>query len=326
MSIEMTNTQIKAKSDGGTSARSGVRVAVLVPCYNEARTIERVVREFRSALPDATVYVYDNNSTDATAEIAERAGAVVRYERRQGKGNVVRRMFADIDADVYLMTDGDDTYHAASAQRLVNDLLSGTYDMVNGARIAQSEEAYRLGHAFGNKLLTGLVRYIFGTATKDMLSGYKAFSRRYVKSFPAMSAGFEIETELIVHALELRMPVSEVDTPYGERPEGSVSKLRTFRDAFRILRLIGLLVKEERPLYFFTSAAALLAALSLTFGTTVVLEFLKTGLVLRMPTAILATGLMLASFLSLMCGVVLDSVTRARREIKRLHYLSYRAP
>ena len=319
------------KTESGTlplSAGSldGVRIAVLVPCYNEAMTIAKVVQDFRVYLSQADIYVYDNNSKDETAEIARSAGAILRQEYRQGKGYVVRRMFADIDADVYVMVDGDATYDAASAPYLVAELLRGPFDMVNGARIARSPEAYRIGHAFGNKLLTGLVRYIFGTATKDMLSGYKVFSRRYVKSFPAMSSGFEIETELIVHALELGMPVSEIQPPYGERPEGSESKLRTFSDAFRILRLIGLMVKEERPLFFFTSAGTLLAAVALALGTPIVVEYFSTGLVPRLPTAVLATGLMLASLLALACGFILDTVTRGRREIKRLYYLSYRAP
>lgn len=302
------------------------RVAVLVPCYNEAPTIAKVVTDFRAALPDALVYVYDNNSADDTAAIARQAGAIVRSEARQGKGNVVRRMFGDVEADIYLMVDGDDTYDASAAPSLVEALRAGPYDMVNAARIARSAEAFRPGHAFGNKLLTGLVRYIFGTSTKDMLSGYKAFSRRYVKSFPAMSSGFEIETELIVHALELRMAVSEINTPYGERPDGSHSKLRTFRDALRILRLVGVLVKEERPLQFFSAAAALLALASIVLGTPVVIEFLATGLVPRLPTAVLATGLMLAGMLSLACGFILDTVTRGRREMKRLHYLAQGAP
>ena len=320
------STDTTATTQPTHSVPEGLRVAVLVPCYDESKTIEAVVRDFRQALPHAEIYVYDNNSKDGTAAIAKAAGAIVRLERRQGKGNVVRRMFSDIEADVYLMVDGDDTYHAASAPRLINELLAGPYDMVNGARAADRAAAYRPGHAFGNKLLTGLVRLIFGTATKDMLSGYKAFSRRYVKSFPAMSSGFEIETELVVHALELRMPLSEVDAPYGERPEGSQSKLRTFRDAFRILRLIGLLVKEERPLHFFGAVAAVLALAGFGFGASILVEYLSTGLVPRLPTAVLATGLMVTSMLSLVCGLILDTVTRGRREIKRLHYLAFNAP
>lgn len=298
------------------------RIAVLVPCHDEALTVGKVVRDFHAALPGCTVHVYDNNSTDGTADVARAAGAVVRHEPLQGKGNVVRRMFADVDADVYLMVDGDDTYDASAAPDLVAALLAGPCDMVNGARIARSTDAYRPGHKFGNKLLTGLVRAIFGTATTDMLSGYKAFSRRFVKSFPAASRGFEIETELTVHALELRMRVGEVPTVYGERPEGSSSKLRTVRDAVRILHLIGLLVKEERPLQVFSTVALLLATAAVGLGAPVVVEFFETGLVPRLPTAVLATGLMLSGLLSLACGVILDSVTRGRRETKRLHYLA----
>lgn len=306
--------------------RARLRIAVLVPCYNEAVAIAKVVRDFRAALPDADIYVYDNNSCDGTAEIAREAGAIVRSEPRQGKGNVVRRMFSDIEADIYLMTDGDDTYDAESAERLIAEMLAGPYDVVNAARMASSPEAYRLGHESGNKLLTGLVRLIFGSSIKDMLSGYKAFSRRYVKTFPAMSCGFEIETELVVHSLELRMPVSEIDAPYRERPEGSHSKLKTFRDAFRILRLIGLLVKEERPLQFFSATAGVIALLAVTLGTSVLFEFLESGLVPRLPTAVLAMGLAMTSIMSLVCGFVLDTVTRGRREVKRLNYLVHPAP
>ncbi len=302
------------------------RIAVLVPCYNEALTIANVVRRFREALPQAEIYVYDNNSTDGTDEAARLAGATVRKEKLQGKGNVVRRMFSDVDADVYMMVDGDDTYDATVAQRLVDELLSGPYDMVNAARVADSSAAYRAGHAWGNKLLTGLVQWIFGTATTDMLSGYKAFSRRYVKSFPTMSSGFEIETELVVHALDLRLPMSEIEAPYKERPVGSHSKLRTYSDGFRILRLIGFLVKEERPLAFFSMAAGILAAISLLTGGSVLIEFVATGLVPRLPTALLATGIMLSALLALSCGFILDTVTRGRREMKRLAYLQCPAP
>ena len=302
---------------------SNPKIAVLIPCYNEAITIAKVVTDFRAALPEAAIYVYDNNSSDGTAQLAAQAGAIVRREARQGKGNVVRRMFSDIEADIYVMVDGDATYDPSAAPRLIAELQAGPYDMVNGARVAICTTAYRAGHAFGNKLLTGLVRYIFGAATTDMLSGYKAFSRRYVRSFPAMSSGFEIETELIVHALELRMAVSEIPTPYGERPEGSHSKLRTFHDAIRILRLVGILVKEERPMLFFSLAAALFVLTGFILGTPVVLEFFRTGLVPRLPTAILATGLVLSGILCLACGFILDTVTHGRREMKRLFYLTY---
>ena len=301
-------------------------IAVLVPCYNEAATIAKVVADFRAALPGAGIHVYDNNSTDGTAALAEAAGAIVRRETRQGKGNVVRRMFADIDADIYVLVDGDDTYSAESAPGLVAELCAGPFDMVNGARAADSAHAYRPGHAFGNRLMTSLVRFIFGAGTRDMLSGYKVFSRRFVKSFPASSAGFEIETELVVHALETRMPVSEQDTPYRERPEGSLSKLRTFRDGWRILRLIGMLVKNERPLAFFSAVALVLAVVSVGLGTSVLIEFLHTGLVPRLPTAVLALGVMLAALLAFACGVILDAISEARREHRRLRYLELPPP
>ena len=309
-----------------SSPTKNVRIAVLVPCFNEAMTVANVVRSFREFLPDASIFVYDNNSTDGTAQIARDAGATVRTEKLQGKGNVVRRMFSDIEADIYVMVDGDDTYDASAVHRLTEELRSGPYDMVNAARVAESSDAYRSGHAWGNKLLTGLVQRIFGTATTDMLSGYKAFSRRYVKTFPTMSRGFEIETELVVHALDLRLPLSEISAPYKERPVGSESKLRTYSDGFRILRLIGFLVKEERPLAFFSIVAGGLALLSLAIGSSVLIEFLETGLVPRLPTAVLATGTMLSALLSLSCGFILDTVTRGRREMKRLAYLQFAAP
>jgi glycosyltransferase involved in cell wall biosynthesis len=302
------------------------RIAVLIPCFNEALTVASVVSAFKSTLPGAEIYVYDNNSSDDTANVARALGVIVRHEGRQGKGSVVRRMFADIDADIYLLVDGDDTYDSKAAIRLISELCNGPFDMVNGARRASSDAAYRTGHALGNFALTYLVKMIFGAGTKDMLSGYKAFSRRYVKSFPAMSTGFEIETELVVHALELRMPISEIDTLYRERPQGSQSKLRTFHDGFRILRLIGFLIKEERPLLFFGATAISLSILSVIAGTPLIIEFLETGLVPRLPTAILASGLMLAALLALSCGVILDSIARGRREIKRLRYLEFLPP
>ncbi len=301
-------------------------IAVLIPCYNEALTIAQVVSDFRAALPASTIYVYDNNSTDATLAEAKRAGAITRTETRQGKGNVVRRMFADIDADVYVMVDGDATYHAPSAPALIEALIGQNRDLVNGSRVESHIAAYRPGHRFGNRLLTGLVGSIFGTQTTDMLSGFKVFSRRFAKSFPAHARGFEIETELMVHALELRMGVCEIPTPYAERPEGSLSKLRTFHDGFRILKIIGLIVKEERPFPVFGGAAALLALASLVLGGQVILEFAQTGLVPRLPTAILASALMIIAVLSLFAGLILDTVTRGRREMKRLAYLAFPAP
>ncbi|MDX2202419.1 MAG: glycosyltransferase family 2 protein [Hyphomicrobiaceae bacterium] len=301
------------------------RVAVLIPCYNEVRSVAAVVAGFAAALPEARIYVYDNNSSDGTAEAAAAAGAIVRREPRQGKGNVVRRMFSDIEADVYVMVDGDSTYDAPSARRLVETLWQEQLDLVNGARVATGA-TLRPGHAFGNRLLSSLVRAIFGTGTGDMLSGYKVFSRRYVKSFPALSAGFEVETELVIHALEMRMPMGEIATPYRDRPPGSASKLRTFSDGFRILRLIGFFVREEKPLAFFASLALVLASLSLLAGIPVVLEYLETGLVPRLPTAVLALGLMLAAMLSVTCGSILDSIARGRREMKRLHYMAAGPP
>ena len=303
-----------------------LEIAVLIPCYNEEVAVPRVVRDFRQALPNASIYVYDNASTDRTAEVAAREGAIVGHEPFPGKGNVMRRMFSDIDADVYVLVDGDDTYDAEAAPRLVRTLLDKQLDMVNGARVTNIKEAYRFGHRFGNRLLTGLVQKIFGKQFDDMLSGYRVFSRRFVKSFPAISNGFEIETELTVHALELRMKTAEVPTRYKDRPEGSASKLNTIRDGIRILRMIGLLVKEERPLMFFSSVFALLVLLSLGLATPVVLEFLRTGLVPKLPTAVLSAAIMLLAFLSLACGLILDTVTHSRRELKRLAYLEIRAP
>ncbi|TFZ03922.1 glycosyltransferase family 2 protein [Ramlibacter humi] len=301
-------------------------IAVIIPCYNEEVAIGRVVTDFRRALPNARVYVYDNASTDRTAEVAERAGAIVGHEPFKGKGNVMRRMFSDVEADVYVLVDGDDTYDASAAPMLVRALLDQQLDMVNGARVTQVKEAYRFGHRFGNRLLTGLVQKIFGNRFGDMLSGYRVFSRRFVKSFPATSAGFEIETELTVHALELRMKTAELPTRYKDRPEGSTSKLNTIRDGLRILRMIGLLVKEERPLMFFSCAAVLLALLSVGLAGPILTEFFFTGLVTRLPTAVLSVGIMLVAVLSMMSGLVLDTVTHSRREMKRLAYLDIPAP
>ena len=298
------------------------RVAVLIPCYNEEVAIPAVVRDFRAALPEATIYVYDNNSRDRTAAVAREAGAVVRTELLQGKGNVIRRMFADVEADAYVMADGDATYHAASAPEMVRLLLEQQYDMVTGTRVTEIEAAYRPGHRWGNRVLTGLVRTIFGDRITDMLSGYRVFSRRFVKSFPALSGGFETEAEFTVHALELSMPIGEVTTPYRERPAGSQSKLNTWADGFRILRMILLLVKEERPAAFFSGVAALLILLAVLLAIPVVADYMRTGLVPRLPTAVLSTGLVLLGFLSIACGLILDSVSRGRKELKRLAYLA----
>ncbi|MBI3350391.1 MAG: glycosyltransferase [Burkholderiales bacterium] len=298
-----------------------LRVAVLVPCYNEEVAIGQVVEDFRAALPQAAIYVYDNNSADRTTEVARAHGAIVRVERRQGKGNVVRRMFADIEADVYVLVDGDATYDAASSPKMVQTLLDEQLDMVVGCRVHTQTEAYRPGHVFGNAMLTGFVAKLFGRSFSDILSGYRVFSRRFVKSFPALSKGFETETELTVHALELRMPVTEIQTPYGARPEGSASKLSTYRDGWRIMRLILQLYKHERPLAFFSTLAAVLAVLSTALAVPIVLEWLNTGLVPRFPTAILSTGIMILASLFFIAGVILETVTRGRQEIKRLLYL-----
>lgn len=296
-------------------------IAVLVPCHNEEATIGQVVRDFRAALPGALVFVYDNNSADRTAQEAVAAGAIVRAEPLRGKGNVVRRMFADIEADVFVLVDGDGTYDAASAPRLVQLLLNNSLDMVNASRIASSQLAYRRGHQLGNAVLTGLVARIFGNRLTDMLSGYRVFSRRFVKSFPALTGGFEIETEMTVHALQLRLPIAETPTPYRERPNGSASKLRTYHDGARILRAIVTLIKQEKPLQFFSIVALTLAVISIALVVPVLRTYWQTGLVPRLPTAILSTGVMLLAFLSLVCGLILETVTRGRIEAKRLHYL-----
>lgn len=309
----------------GTTGREA-QIAVLVPCYNEAFSIAEVVAEFRAALPRAMIYVYDNNSTDGTAERAWEAGAEVRTERLQGKGHVVRRMFADVEADVYVLVDGDGTYRAADAARLVDMLLAEQLDLVNGRRITQAVAAYRPGHRLGNRMLTGLVTLVFGDRFADMLSGLKVFSRRYAKSFPGLSRGFEIETELTIHALELDMAVAESEIAYGERPVESPSKLNTIQDGIRILRTIGRLVRIERPLAFFGLGCVLLAALSVILSVPLAITFMKTGLVPRLPTAVLSTGLMLLAFLSLACGLILETVTHGRREAKRMVYLAIPAP
>lgn len=297
------------------------QVAIIIPCYNEELTIEQTIIGLKVALPYAKVYVYDNNSKDKTMEIARKAGAIVYEEKNQGKGNVVRRMFADIEADAYLMVDGDNTYDAPSAPELCRLVLEEGYDFVNGARQESSDKAYRSGHKFGNWMLTSMIRWIFGAQFTDMLSGLKCFSRRYVKSFPALSRGFEIETELTTHALELRMPCQEIVTPYGERPEGSTSKLRTYRDGFRILMTILRLVKEERPLHLFSVISASFLITALIIMVPVLQTYLDTGLVPRLPTAILAIGLVLLSALSFVMAVVMDSIVTMRRELKRIAYL-----
>lgn len=300
-----------------------LQMAVILPCFNEEHAIAKVINEFQQALPEAAIYVFDNNSTDRTAEIARECGAEVVFVALKGKGNVVRRMFADVEADIYLMTDGDCTYDVSVARQLVEKLLHENLDMVVGCRVDRGEsENYRRGHRFGNQLLTGSVRRIFGGKFSDMLSGYRVFSRRFVKSFPALARGFEIETELTIHALELRMPCGEVDTLYGARPEESESKLSTYRDGFRILKTIMRMYMVERPLEFFSILSFILAAASIVLAIPLFQEYFATGLVPRLPTAVLATGLMLSALLSFGCGLLLDNVTRGRQELRRLSYLS----
>ena len=303
-----------------------VRVAVLLPCYNEEAAIAQTIAGFREALPTATIYVYDNNSRDRTVEVARAAGAVVRSERIQGKGAVVRRMFADIDADIYVMADGDATYDAASAPALVARMVEEQLDMVVGQRVSEAELAYRRGHRFGNAMLTGMLAKLFGRSFTDILSGYRVFSRRFVKSFPVLSVGFEIETEISVHALELKMPCAEITTPYYARPEGSASKLSTYSDGWRILRTIMKLYRIERPMWFFGAVAALFAALAILLAVPIILTYLDTHQVPRFPTAILSTGLMLLAALNIFTGLILDTVVRGRQEVRRLAYLALPAP
>jgi len=300
------------------------RIAVLIPCYNEALTIAKVVTDFRAQLPEAAIYVYDNNSTDDSVKRATEAGAIVRSEPRQGKGHVMRRMFRDLDADVYVMVDADATYDAPSARAMIAELVGKSVDMVVGARVHEQEAAYRAGHQFGNRLLTGFVSAVFGAKLRDMLSGYRVLSRRFVKSFPALSRGFEVETELTIHALELELPIAEMSTPYYARPEGSLSKLSTWRDGVRILFTILQLYRSERPLAFFGIVGAWLAAISIVLAVPIFVTYFETGLVPRIPTAILSTGLMILAFLSIAIGLVLDTVTRGRREVKLLAYLAQR--
>ena len=305
---------------------TGSRIAVLLPCYNEEVAIAQTIAGFHAALPDAAIYVYDNNSRDRTREVAAAAGAIVRRERMQGKGNVVRRMFADVDADIYVMADGDATYDAASAPALIARLADEQLDMVVGSRVGEAAEAYRRGHRLGNRLLTGMLARLFGRSFSDILSGYRVFSRRFVKSFPVLSAGFEIETEISVHALELKMPVAEIETPYFARPEGSTSKLSTYSDGWRILRTIVTLYRVERPMLFFGLIGALFAALAVILAAPLVVTYMHTHLVPRFPTAILATGLMILAFLNGFAGLILDTVVRGRREVRRLAYLAHKAP
>ena len=308
------------------AAKQQTRVAVLLPCYNEEAAIGLTVQGFRRALPDATVYVYDNNSRDRTREVAAAAGAVVRSEPQQGKGRVVRRMFADIEADVYIMADGDLTYDPESAPEMVRMVLAEQLDMVVGTRRHEAVDAYRGGHVLGNKLFTQLLSGLFGRSFSDIFSGYRAFSRRFVKSFPVLSQGFEIETEMSVHALELRMPVDEIETRYAARPEGSHSKLSTYSDGWRILKTIITLYRIERPVLFFGGIGALLLVAAILLAIPLVVTYLQTGLVPRFPTAILVTGMTVTAVLCFFAGLILDTVTRGRREMRRLAYLAFPAP
>lgn len=308
------------------AAADQLDIAVLVPCYNEERAIAQVVADFRAALPGASIYVYDNNSSDKTVEVARRAGAVVRRESHQGKGHVVRRMFNDIEADVYLLVDGDATYDAPSAAAMIGKLVEDRLDMVVATRVDQDIAAYRPGHRTGNAMLTSFVTHMFGRSFTDILSGYRAFSRRFVKSFPILSGGFEIETELTVHALELELPVGEVATPYYSRPAGSTSKLNTWQDGFRILLLVLKLYRLERPLAAFGSLGVALAIVAVGLAVPILITYLQEGLVPRLPTALLSTGLMVLASLCFACGLILDTVTRGRREMKLLAYLALRAP
>ncbi|MGA8616419.1 MAG: glycosyltransferase family 2 protein [Xanthobacteraceae bacterium] len=326
MSSNQSLAQETAEETAQETAAGLLRVAVLVPCYNEEHAIPKVVADFRAALPDATIYVYDNNSKDNTAAAARSAGALVRRETHQGKGYVVRRMFNDVEADVYVLVDGDATYDAPSAPKMIEKLLDDRLDMVVATRIDVEEAAYRRGHRTGNVLLTGLVAHVFGRAFTDTLSGYRVFSHRFVKSFPILSGGFEIETELTVHALELELPVGEVATPYYSRPSGSSSKLSTWHDGFRILWMVLKLYRTERPLPFFGSFGIALALCSIGLAIPIVITYVQEGLVPRLPTAVLSTGLMVLAFLSIACGLILDTVTRGRREAKLIAYLALRAP
>ena len=301
---------------------SDLSIAVLIPSFNEEKGIGKVIEGFRQAVPSAEIYVYDNNSSDQTADLAKQSGAMVRQEFRQGKGYVVRRMFADINSDVFILVDGDDTYDPKIAQTLVEILVTNGLDMINCARVPTSSSAYRPGHKFGNGLLSGIVKIIFGNQFQDLLSGYRVFSRRFVKSFPVKATGFEIETELTIHALALEMPSMEIPCNFQNRQEGSESKLHTFSDGFRILITIGNLLRQEKPLLVFSASSLILFVASLILGYPIIDTYLETGLVPRLPTAVLAMGLVLSGLLSMACGLILDTVTRGRQEAKRLAYLA----
>jgi len=317
----VTQSQKLVSRTAETGALDHYKVAVLVPCYNEEIAIAAVVKSFHASLPKATIYVYDNNSSDRTAEVARAAGAIVRLVSPQGKGHVVRRMFADVDADIYVLVDGDSTYDAPSVRCMIERLILGGLDMVVAVRVDCEQAAYRRGHRAGNRLLTRTVATVFGNTCSDMLSGYRVFTRRFVKSFPVLSGGFEVETELTIHALQLSLPVGEVETPYCARPQGSMSKLNTWRDGIRILWTIIRLYQSERPLAFFAAIGGILATTAIVLALPVFETYLEEGVVPRLPTAVLAASLMILAFLSLTCGLVLATVTMGRREMKMLSYL-----
>jgi glycosyltransferase involved in cell wall biosynthesis len=302
-------------------------IAVLIPCYNEEATIKKVVNDFQLGIPSALVYVYNNASTDGTVEIATKAGAIVRTEPNKGKGNVMRRMFSDIEADIYIIVDGDDTYEASKCLEMVNKLIDSNLDMVIASRKTENSEGeYRWGHVFGNRMLTRSVSLIFGHGFTDMLSGYRVMSHRFVKSFPIASKGFEIETEITIHALQIGASCAEIETLYDSRPEGSESKLNTFKDGFKILWMILILFKEGKPFQFFGLLSLFFFIISVVLSISIFSTYIETGMVPKIPTAVLSTGLMILSFFSLIAGVILDSLSRSRLEVKRANYLSYKSP
>ncbi|MDD7985749.1 glycosyltransferase [Lentisphaera marina] len=302
-----------------------MKTAIILPCYNEEVAIVQVIQDFQKQLPHATIYVIDNNSSDKTAELSHHAGAQVIFEKNKGKGNAVRRAFAEIESDIYVMADGDGTYESSAVNKMIDHLLKDQLDMVVGIRMSQGQSAYRIGHQFGNKLFNSIVRNIFGNGFKDIFSGYRVMSRRFVKTFPAISKEFEIETELSVHSLQLRLPTQEIETKYGARPEGSHSKLNTYTDACKILLKIIQFTRIHRPLFFYGSFSLLLSIVSIILGIPIIIDFLQTGLVPRLPTAVLASGLMIISFIFLVCGLILDAVKEAAGENKRLKYLEHKA-
>jgi glycosyltransferase involved in cell wall biosynthesis len=299
-----------------------MEIAVLIPCFNEELSIKQVILDFQKFLPQAKIYIYDNNSTDKTVHIAKAMGVIVRLEKKQGKGHVVYRMFGDIEADYYIMVDGDGTYDISKAPQMINILITECCDIVNGKRMESALENYRKGHRFGNWMLTGIVAAIFSAQFTDMLSGYKAFSKKFVKSFPSLSRGFEIETQITIHALEMNLPVREIETKYINRIEGSESKLNTYKDGIKILYAIGLLFIREKPFIFFGTIGLVLAAIMLILFIPIYNLYLLTGLVPKFPTLILISGLGVSSLICLVTGLITESLTTARKEVKRLSYLS----